>query len=77
MSHLKPHENIFPGLELCFLALGTFENTPRRLAVILEEHYNDTQGLCPGTDPDSRTILRKVEKKFYFEYYRTTIDQKV
>ncbi len=35
MSLLTPHENIFPGLEPCFLALGTFENTPRRLAIIL------------------------------------------
>ncbi len=57
MSHLNPHENIFPGLEPCFLALGTFENIPRRLAVILEKHYKDTQGTCPGTDSDLRTIL--------------------
>ncbi|MCP3681510.1 MAG: hypothetical protein GY861_02375 [bacterium] len=64
-----PHVNIYPGLEPCFLALGTFENTPRRLAVILEDHYNQTKGTCPGTDPDLKAIMIAVEQKPYFEYY--------
>ncbi|MCP3683127.1 MAG: hypothetical protein GY861_10590, partial [bacterium] len=55
----------------------TFENTLRRLAIILEEQVTLTQGLCPGTDADLIRILRKVEEKRYFQYYRTTIDQKV
>ncbi|MCP3682256.1 MAG: hypothetical protein GY861_06140, partial [bacterium] len=76
-SFMTPNENIFPGLEPCFLALGTFENTLRRLAVILEKHCLESQSTCPGTDKDLVRILRHVEKKPYFEYHRTTIDQKV
>ncbi len=46
------HENIYPGLEACALALGSLENTPRRLAMILEQHYIQSQAKCPRTDTD-------------------------
>ncbi|MCP3684812.1 MAG: hypothetical protein GY861_19260, partial [bacterium] len=52
-SHMtKPHENVYPGLEPCALALESLENNPRRLGVILEQHHIKTKAACPGTDED-------------------------
>ncbi|MCP3682229.1 MAG: hypothetical protein GY861_06005 [bacterium] len=73
----KPHENVYPGLEPCALALGSLENNPRRLAAILEQHHIKTKAACPGTDEDLLQILKDTRDRPYLEFYRTTIDQQV
>ncbi|MCP3683391.1 MAG: hypothetical protein GY861_11940 [bacterium] len=73
----KPHENVYLGLEPCALALGSLENTPGRLAAILEQHHIKTKAACPGTDEDLLQLLKDTRGKPYFEFYRTTIDQQV
>ncbi len=70
----QPHENVYPGLEPC-ASLGSLENNPRRLAVILEQHYIRTNAVCPGTDEDLLQILADTRDNPYFEFYRTTIDE--
>ncbi len=87
-SYLFPKVNLFdpskwdalknkklhhPGLEHCALAMGSLKNSPWYIAKILENHFNQSNGACPGTNPQLLTFLQETPFQDFLKFYESTL----
>ncbi len=70
---LKNRKLHHPGLEQCVLAMGPLKFSPWYVAKILENHINQSNGNCPGTDVQLIKYLQETSLEDFLEFYESTL----
>ncbi|MCP3686547.1 MAG: hypothetical protein GY861_28245, partial [bacterium] len=70
---LKNQKLRHPGLEHCALAMGPFKNSPWYIAKVLENHSNQSNGVCPGNDAQLIDYLQETPLEGFLEFYGSTL----
>ncbi len=52
--------------------MGSLKVSPWHLAKIFENHYNQSNGICPGTDVDLIALLKDVTHHDFVQFYHST-----
>ncbi len=70
---LKDKKICNPGLESCALAMGPLKTSPWYIAKVLEDHYHQSQGYCPGTDSQLVALLQDTTFHNFLQFYKSTL----
>ncbi len=70
---LKNQKLCHPRLEHCTLAMGPLKNSPWYIAKVLENHFNQSNGVCPGTDIQLIDYSKEASLEDFLEFYESTL----